>query len=368
MTTSIEWVRGEDGSPGISWNALRALRTIVRGNNVKEVSANHCEHVNEACRFCYAERMNQRHNGLLFKPGHRKEYTFAIDPDKLVEPLRRKKPTRFFVESMSDAFGEWWPQEFVDQLYAVMALTPRHTYINLSKRPERRRQYLDNPETRDRIQAQMWAISDKRTDHFHGGFPLQNLIEGTSVSCQTEADDFIPILMRTNAACRAVSCEPLLGPIHLGYLCWPTQDGPLKRNGYNALIGCHYENGDMVARLPRLDWVIVGGESGLGARPMNPDWARGLRDQCQAAGVPFFFKQWGEWLPGEVYSKGESGGFTRHQDGTDGVHVGTKDVWWSGDCWAGRISSKVGKAKAGRLLDGKEHNEFAALQAKQEAA
>src|SRR3954467_3279329 len=129
--TKIEWVRGEDGSDGVSWNALRAEREVERGGKMVTVSANHCEHVNEACRFCYSERGNYRLGGLAFKPGHRKDYRFFVDEEKLRAPLHRRKPTRYFVESVSDAFGEWWPVEFVDKLYAAMALTPQHTYINL---------------------------------------------------------------------------------------------------------------------------------------------------------------------------------------------------------------------------------------------
>ena len=138
--TKIEWCKSEDGREGESWNALRAVRNGIGPDGQPwSYSANHCEHVNEACRFCYAERGNRRLNGLPFKPGHRKDYTFVVDEKKLTAPLHWKRPRRVFVESMSDAFGEWWPDGFIDQLYAVMALTPRHTYINLSKRPDRRR-------------------------------------------------------------------------------------------------------------------------------------------------------------------------------------------------------------------------------------
>lgn len=324
--TSIEWVRGPDGSPGMSWNALRAER-VGHFQNGKQVSAHHCEHVNEACKFCYAERINKRLGGLPFKPGHRKNYKFVVDEEKLTAPLRRKTPTRIFIESMSDTFGEWWPDEYIDQLYAVMALTPRHTYVNLSKRPERRRCYLNDTahsvigagDLPMRLAREIYQLGGRgpadngRAPQYTASIvrkmlPLPNVIEGTSVSNQAEADEFIPILLNTKAALRCVSCEPLLGGIDL-------------RRYIDRSYG-------VLADPPKqhLDWIIAGGESGPNARPMHPQWARDIRDQCEAAGVPFFFKQWGEHS-----AQVSHGRFVR-----------------------------VGKNAAGRLLDGREWNEFPA--------
>lgn len=323
--TTIEWVKGDDGSDGMSWNAMRAIR-LGR-------SAHHCEHVNEACRFCYAERLNPRLGGLPFKPGHRKDYQFVIDEKKLLAPVRRRKPTRIFVESMSDAFGEWWPDEFIDKLYAVMALTPQHTYINLSKRPERRRRYLHGHKyLPDRIgdvgvELALAAKDIKALSWDYPPWPLPNVIEGTSVSCQEEADEFIPILLNTNAAIRCVSCEPLLGPIDLGAI--PTPVGP------------------------GLNWIICGGESGPSARPMQPDWARSLRDQCQAAGVPFHFKQWGEW----VWAPDDLNYQLADQWAEDTFGRNVKTQYYS----SGHTAVKVGKGRAGRMLDGREWNGFPAM-------
>ena len=346
--TKIEWCRGDDGSEGLSWNPLRAERVVEREGEMVKVSANHCEHVNEACRFCYAERGNRRLRGLAFKPGHRNDYTFTLDEEKLLMPLRRKKPTRIFVESMSDAFGEWWPTEFIDKIYAVMALCPQHTFINLSKRPERRREYLDDPETAKRVYGHCWSILGTREGSKikHGGnwrvpFPLPNVIEGTSVSNQREADEFIPILLQTKAALRAVSCEPLLGPIDLTAIRRRHAEGFMR---------------PLDGRFNTLGWVIVGGESGTEARPMHPDWARSLQEQCAAANVPFFFKQWGEWKPGytgeadiAVFPNGDTRTSKWISDAAKSAE--TRDHTVARMC-------RVGKKAAGRLLDGVEHNGF----------
>jgi protein gp37 len=321
--TKIEWVKGDDGSKGLSWNSFRAVVTKTGR------SANHCETVNEACRFCYAAQMNRRHGGFPFKPGHRKDYTFVIDEKKLLAPLRRKKPTRIFVESMSDAFGAWWPTSFLDQLYAAMLLSPWHTYINLSKRPDRRREYLNATQGGlpgvDVCTRVAYAAAELGHDitpvEVHKRWPLANVIEGTSVSCQEEADEFVPIVLSTNAAWRAVSAEPLLGPIDFAGRQWLPPD-------LRGLAGRREP--------PYLDWIIAGGESGRRARPMHPQWVRDIRDQCEASGAEFFFKQWGEFA-----SVSEVEGEGPHFRFPDGATV-----------------RRLGKEAAGRLLDGREWNGF----------
>jgi protein gp37 len=349
--TKIEWVRG-NGSDGMSWNALRAIRIDENG---KRRSANHCEHVNQACAHCYADGLNKRLGGLPFKPGHRKDYTFEIDERKLLEPLRRKKPTRIFCESMSDMFGEWWPDHFIDRLYAVMALCPQHTFINLSKRPERRQKWLStSAQSDDRLvdvmaeaydiggkikpNGEMWA-SDAEVISIQDRWPLPNVIEGISVSCQEEADKDVPILLDTLAACRAVSAEPLLESIDFN--SWPDR------------CWLRVTGSDGAATKPRIDWLIVGGE----ARPMHPQWARDIRDQCQAAGVAFFYKQTGEWAPIEGTPRMvRQGDCFLTEDGRSKI-LGP-------DLSAGDLEflatplRRVGKKAAGRLLDGREWNEF----------
>src|SRR3546814_855707 len=161
-------------------------------------------------------------------------------------------------------------------------------------------------------------------------WPLPNVWLGVSVEDQKRADERIPYLLTTPAAVRLLSCEPLLGPVRI-------------RDHW--LI--HHHPGDAA-----IDWVIVGGESGPGARPMHPDWARSLRDQCAAAGVPFFFKQWGEWIP--CHAEGELAGtfLSRRSDGSNRLASHDKQL----RLMDGVEFRRVGKADAGRLLDGVEHN------------
>lgn len=258
---------------------------------------------------------------------------------------------------MSDAFGEWWPDDFIDQLYAVMALTPLHTYVNLSKRPERRRRYLDDYKWYARAFYLLADLAPTGEDGHRAAAllsklqfensALPNVIEGTSVSCQPEADDFIPILLRTRAALRVVSCEPLLGPINLLGV------GPEK---WDALRGNRppFTDGKFDAKFfapAKLDWVIAGGESGSRARPMHPNWARALRDQCKAAEVAFFFKQWGEWVPLHAL-KGKGPEIVIDARGRDVTGSPGKQ-----DQSCARMF-RVGKKAAGRLLDGHEHSAF----------
>jgi protein gp37 len=399
--TKIEWVRGNDGSEGLSWNALRARPKVPKDPKFAGKTANHCEHVNGACKFCYAEGLNPRAGGHAFIRQNRDLYTFEIDEKKLLEPLRRKKPTRIFVESMSDAFGEWWPDHFIDKLYAVMALTPWHTYINLSKRPERRREYLQQMTRQEWWKVRLyedaggaamagWPSGSRPS--IYPDWPLPNVIEGVSVSCQEEADAFVPILLDTPAAVRCVSAEPLLGPVDFTaikgfYGATPEyqQDRTGTRERMDTLRGKDRRehlrtdgtwnhrrlddpDGDPCFTgncKPRLDWVIVGGESGPKARPMHPQWARDIRDQCKAAAVAFFYKQTGEWAPVPDHWSGLD-----EATGTGIPHVAWPDgtIAWGNSAQhggPGRLLNKLGKKAAGRLLDGIEHNGFPALQADQ---
>jgi protein gp37 len=169
---------------------------------------------------------------------------------------------------------------------------------------------------------------------------LPNLWLGISVVNQEEADRDIPKLLRVPAAVRFLSMEPLLGPVEFSNVS--RRADAISQLGKKALLG--------------IDWVIVGGESGRGARPMHPDWARSLRDQCAAAGTPFFFKQWGEWAPADAISDDEDRKLEerwlsvsgRSLDPSEGVDI------FKGD----EVVYRAGKKAAGRTLDGRTHDEF----------
>jgi protein gp37 len=243
---------------------------------------------------------------------------------------------------MSDLFHPGVTDEMLDRIFAVMALCPQHTFQVLTKRPERMLAYLASDETAGRLLRTFAAILDGceksscKVKHLEDGLPgltLPNVWLGVSVENQIEADERIPLLLQTPAAMRFISAEPLLGAINLRRIDWVEHmkrdyaekavkfTGELKetleqmlqsvteckweegRAWRDALTGAWFDgwdgNENPEPAHSKLDWVICGGESGPGARPMHPDWARGLRDACVAAGVPFFFKQWGEWAPTE---------------------------------------------------------------------
>jgi protein gp37 len=227
----------------------------------------------------------------------------ALAPEHiLAQPLHWKRPRRIFVNSMGDLFHESVPDEWIDQAFAVMALSPHHTFQVLTKRSKRMREYIMRQDERGRWPAMDRAAIIAVAGRFNtpaldlrNGWPLPNVWLGVSAEDQARADERIPDLLATPAAVRFVSAEPLLGPVDFRSIC-PSD------TQWNALTGIGYACGssdDCRFSHARLDWIIVGGESGPGARPMHPEWARAIRDQCLTAGVPFFFKQWGEWAPGE---------------------------------------------------------------------
>lgn len=231
-----------------------------------------CTPVSAGCANCYAKRMSKR---LAGRCGYPKDNPFAVTlhPKRLDEPLHWKKPQRIFVCSMGDLFHEDVPAAFSKKIFDTIKRADQHTFIMLTKRPH-----------------QMCSDVAAYSVFYNGNNLLPNLYIGVSVEDQATADERIPHLFKLKACCPSlkiiVSYEPALGPVdfkpYLSRAVPPDHDGG---TGY------------MTAGL---DWVIMGGESGPRARPMHPDWARNARDQCKAAGVPFFFKQWGEWLPEPV--------------------------------------------------------------------
>lgn len=312
-----------------------------------------CSKVSAGCANCYAEGMAARFSGPgmpfegLTTKGHWNG-TVRLVEEKLTAPLRWKRPRRVFVTSVSDPFHPSVTDEMLDRIFAVMALAQQHTFQLLTKRPERMREYLAH--SCGRIADAIIKLRRERGDHGSvvplphirpgsAWWPLPNVWLGVSVEDQAAADERIPHLLATPAAVRFLSCEPLLGPVDIAWaVSW---------NRLNIAAGFlprgHFAPG--LEHIRPLDWVIAGGESGPKARPMHPDWARGLRDQCKAAEVPFLFKQNGEYRPtadGETWVPKCLGG-----DGT----IFTQD---------GQTMRRVGKKAAGRLLDGVLHDAFPA--------
>lgn len=286
--TSIEWTDA-------TWNPIRArvLREAGPGR-----AGWHCEKVSPGCANCYAERFNGRGlpNGgtrLSYTKGSRAQVETFVDEDVLREPLRWRKPRRVFVESMSDLFGEWVSDEQLDRVFAVMELAPRHTFQVLTKRPERMLQYF-------RSEEELWGSRWPRAVQLLVGeygptpFPLHNVWLGVSVEDQARADERIPLLLDTPAAMRFLSCEPLLGPVSIERaLCscpWPED---AMRSRHNLACRADTRRPDDPRRWAGIDWCIIGGESGPGARPCDVAWIRSIVEQCRAAGAACFVKQLG---------------------------------------------------------------------------
>lgn len=310
-----------------------------------------CTKVSPGCLNCYAERMANRqacmgrhkyievvNHRFVFDGGMREivggwNNQIYCDEKSLEIPLHWRQPRMIFICSMSDLFHKSVPFEFIDKVMETIHSARQHTYQILTKRPERMLRYFNKPARGCYLR-------------------LENIWLGVTVCNQKEADEKIPALLQLKVMYPNiiifVSLEPMLGAIdfkfHLG----------LAKN-HDDLRGL-------------LDWVIVGGESGPGARPMHPDWARDIRDQCVAADVPFFFKQWGVWLEGSLhdYHLGNStieptrkksmilfpNGETRRWTCPPWFPLGEVEEQ------GGVTVTRVGKKKAGRLLDGREWSEY----------
>lgn len=350
-----------------------------------------CTMVSAGCTNCYAMglaasrlRNHPSRAGLTRSSGGRAVWTGEVRFNRqwLDQPLRWKRPRKIFVCAHGDLFHEAVPDEWLDKVFAVMALAPRHQFQVLTKRPERARRYLNRA-----FSVHLWSIAahglgisecdDALILDGQARNPLPNVWLGTSVEDQATADTRIPHLLATPAAVRFISAEPLLGPVDLGHMdinghIAARQLGRIGGYWINALTGKNDDMGRPCPDVPRLDWVIVGGESGPGARPMHPDWARSLRDQCQAAGVAFFFKQWGEWAVSELRPDGS---FVpplplSHRAGclvgSDGACFFAPEPGESLDQFLRRTTHwavPVGKKAAGRTLDGRTHDAFPEAQA-----
>jgi protein gp37 len=328
---------------------------------------NGCTKVSPGCANCYAERRDahyfptvckdERAPGEEAKPSH-----WGVNAARMLrveaaanEAMRYERRAvkecrrfRVFTNSLADFFED---RRDLDAARATalesMFRTPHLDWIVLTKRPEemlallkRAERDTDSTGCSDWIRRWLGWGQERPT-------PPANVWLGTTVEDQERADVRIPALLRVPAAVRFLSCEPLLGPVDLGRVV--IQDG-------DTLGDALYHQG----RGAGLDWVICGGESGPGARPLHPSWARSLRDQCEVAGVPFMFKQWGEWAPMSYQDVQTSGHLASGYVAPDG---GSLPSPGNGFCHGPRqleemgcaCVARVGKKTAGRLLDGIEH-------------
>lgn len=316
-----------------------------------------CTKVSPACAHCYAESL---------PPGMRRHAEWGDDKPRVMasesywkQPLawdrkaeREGKRTRVFCGSTCDVFersplldGPRW------KLWALIEQTHHLDWLLLTKRADKMAE---------------WARQY--------GWP-SNAWAGVTVENQEMADLRIPLLLQVPAAVRFVSAEPLLGPVDLDKL-WCHRCGTDEHVRFEApaqpwCVECDSEvggagwlDGCASVKQPGISWLIAGGESGPNARPSHPDWFRSLRDQCQRAGVPFFFKQWGEWAPGERRVSVHDHRAVSRRDGKTGEPTGVNV--WTGDgsaytAWEQRddmaMVSRVGRTAAGHLLDGVEHRE-----------
>jgi protein gp37 len=283
--TGIEWTDA-------TWNPVRG-----------------CSRVSAGCENCYAMRQAHRtsgrggaYEGLTTIRKGKVDWSGAVRlvPELLDQPLRWRRPRRVFVNSMSDLFHESLPDDAIRDVFGIMGEARHHTFQVLTKRPARMLAFLSDPENR-----RLLTILGQRPEL--DVWPLPNVWLGVSVEDQATADARIPLLLDTPAAVRFVSYEPALGPVDLQRISvsgW-------AHCGFNSLTGV--PAGEDRAVLPHLDWIIVGGESGPGARPFNVRWAHTIVNQCREAGVPVFVKQLGA-KPFEPYSDGTPFADVRLQD------------------------------------------------------
>lgn len=290
-----------------------------------------CNKLSSGCKNCYAEKMAKRlseiqateyYKNVVFRHPLAVNYgkwngTTHFVESQLDKPLKRKRPTMYFVCSMGDMFHESVPFEWIDAIFSIMSDCDNHTYQILTKRPKR---------ISDFFQWKWKQCGKLNNDDFIPWYPKDNIWFGVTAENQEMANKRIPILLKIPVKIRFISVEPMLEEVDLTELGLPSDKfgfiNSLYGTAFNSKIGGHKTKS-------KIDWVIYGGESGHNARPMHPDWVRSLRDQCKAANVPFFFKQWGKW-----YEKTES------------------------KIFGNTLIPKFGIEKNICLLDGIQHKEF----------
>lgn len=379
-----------------------------------------CKKVSDGCRNCYAmyvadrqdKQMHQEKYAGLVTVLNNKERNWNGEVkfvwEDLFKPLFWKKPCKIFVNSMSDLFYEKLTVEQIACIFAVFILAPQHQYMVLTKRAKRMSEILNSKEFVDKLHYVLqyvkwwygteiaarknpalkkypWSENEKILEFIRkyydenksfngldgpekvmsygelkGMLPLPNVFLGVSVEDQKAADERIQWLLATPAHTRFLSCEPLLGPLDLGHVKYGNiyVDCMKKIN-----VQCWNESQTACkVHTAKIDWVIVGGESGRYARPMNREWALKLRDACISNNVPFFFKQWGEWVSLDYLEvDAVDSTFFYENPKRDLIHVipnkrNPKLVHnWEEPL---NISVKVGKKKAGRSLSGEYYNQF----------
>lgn len=353
-----------------------------------------CSIVSPGCTNCYAMKLagtRLKHidsrKGLTrdTKAGPVWTGEVRLNRQWLYQPFDWKKPRRIFVCAHGDLFAENVPDEWIDKVFAIMALAPQHTFQVLTKRAKRMREYMTAARERIAIEAMHSAPIGQeigsvglifhphnRPSTYFEKWPLPNVWLGVSAERQQEADERVPELLGTPAAIRFVSAEPLLGPIDFRKYMWPVHgwwSGPYRSYQEAKAAGgeCGLKRQALVwAGSTFIDWIIVGGESGPNARPMHPAWARLIRDQCQTAGTAFFFKQWGEWAPQigavdgwTIDDDPEISRFDHREWEEDQWGEVFRPMWCDfsdGNYDEEQTVSRIGKRRAGRLLDGVEHN------------
>lgn len=264
-----------------------------------------CSRVSAGCEHCYAERfvhrgMSPQHRGLTVMRRHGPGWTGEVRlvESKIDEPLRWTKPRRVFVNSLSDLFHESVPDAWIDRIFARIQATPGCTFQILTKRAARMRAYLSATDVADRIAEECSRIAAARGwchANEDAPWPLDNVDLIVSVEHQAAADERVPLLLETPAARRGASYEPALGPINWRRVGSGDAWQDVLRFGAPPLPDGWVRG---------LDWIVVGGESGPGARPFDLAWARGTIAQCRAAGVPVFVKQ----LGAKPYERAEAWG------------------------------------------------------------
>lgn len=396
--TGIEWTH-IPGYKGETWNPIVG-----------------CSKISPACEHCYAEARAVRLASIPKTSYYAETIKNGKWSGKMVfvehlldKPLHWKKPRVIFVGSMTDIFHESVPDESIDRIMAVAAAAPQHIFIFLTKRADRMHRYFaewGKPYASSLDKVHFYGADELGSDMVkcaspalpaHLPLPLPNVWLGVTAENQDQVDARIPFLLQTPAAKRFISVEPMLEKVDIGMsiaecsCCgrWPSRwvrlrrpvvsDLPLIKPGgavyadvglYRAESNAHGALSVLTPRgklgikpsefecLPKLDWVICGGESGGKARPMHPEWTRSLRDQCEIAQIPFFFKQWGEWFPRDQWECNPE--LILPDDDIAHVHnpgAGTYIFKDGADVYP---MHRVGKNAAGDLLDGCLCKEFPA--------